>query len=133
MSAEAWMARSGAGLCRGARWPLALSLALSVLAGARLLVEPRQAPIILMAVLAAGIAQAYFALRIEFDRVIFERFAEDPASAPEFDAALVQAGWAKSPVAPRSMADRVHGMYGFVKAVLLVLLLQIGALGWAAA
>jgi hypothetical protein len=133
LSAEAWIARSGAALCRGARWPLGFSLALSVLAGARLLFEPRQAPIVLMAVLAAGTAQAYLALRIELDRIVFERFAEDPASAPDFDAALVQVGWAKSPAASRSMADRVHGMYGFVKAVLLVLLLQVVALGWAAA
>jgi hypothetical protein len=133
LSAEAWIARSGAALCRGARWPLAFSFALSVLAGARLLFEPRLAPLVLILVLAAGIGQAYFALRIEFDRIIFERFAEDPASAPEFDAALVQAGWAKSPVASRSMADRVQGMHRFVKAVLLLLFLQVGALGWAAA
>jgi hypothetical protein len=132
LSAEAWIAESGAALCRGARWPIALSLALSVLAGARVLVEPRQAPIFLLLVLCAGVVQAYLALRIEFDRAVFERFAEDPAGAPQFDSALVQAGWAKSPAAARSMADRVRGLNGFVRAAFLVLVLQVLALGWAA-
>ena len=130
MSPEAWIARSGAALCRGARWPLAFSLGLSLLAGLSLMLEPLQAPIAKLVIVCAGVTQVYLALRIEFDRVVFERFAEDPEGAPTFDAALVQAGWAKSPPQARTMADRVHGMYRFVKIALFVLLLQVGLVGW---
>lgn len=134
MTPDAWIAQSAAALCRGARWPLAFSLALAVLAGAWLLAEPRRAPIPLALVLAAGLVQVYFALRIELDRNIFERLAADPASAANFDAALAQAGWAQPSTSVRSMADRARGLRRLVTLAAALLAGQVAALvaaGWA--
>jgi hypothetical protein len=132
MTTEAWIARSAAALCRGARWPIALSLALAVLGAARLLFEPRQAPVEMTLVLVAGLAQGYLALRIELDRRIFERFAEEPASAPGFDAALAQAGWAAPRAAPRAMADRGRGVRRLVAISFALLVAQGAAVATAA-
>jgi hypothetical protein len=137
MSAEAWVARIAAAVCRAARWPIGFSLALSIVAGAGLILTPSRWPgALLSIVLMLGLAQVYLAIRIEIDRRIFERFAEDPAAAAEFDAALVQVGWAKAKgEAPRAMADRAEGAHAFVKWANLVLALQILLLvvaGWLA-
>ena len=133
MSPDAWIAQSAAALCRGARWPLALSLALAVLGAARLLDEPRHAPAAMALVLAAGLVQGYLALRIELDRVIFERFASEPDAAPGFDAALAQAGWAHARATPRPMADRARGLrrlVGLSGAVLVAQATVVFAVGW---
>ena len=133
MSPDAWIAQSAAALCRGARWPIALSLALAVVGALRLLAEPRHAPAAMSLVLAAGLVQGYLATRVELDRIIFDRFAADPSAAGEFDAALVQAGWAAPRQAPRPMADRARGLRRLVTLSMATLAAQVAILiaaGW---
>ena len=134
MIADAWLAQSAAALCRGARWPIALSLGLTVLAAARLLDEPAHEPAAMTAILFAGAAQGYLAMRIELDRVIFERFAADPSAAPAFDAALAQAGWTPQRDGPRAMADRVRGLRRLIALSMAVVMAQLSMFavaGWA--
>lgn len=133
MSADAWIAQSAAALCRGARWPIALSLALAVLGAVRMLDEPRHAPVAMTLVLAAGLVQGYLAMRIELDRIIFDRFAGEPSAAGEFDAALAQAGWATPRETPRPMADRARGLRRLVTLSMATLAAQAAVLvaaGW---
>lgn len=133
MSPDAWIAQSAAALCRGARWPIALSLALAVLGAVRLLDEPRQATAAMTLVLVAGVVQGYLAMRIELDRVIFDRFAAEPSAAGEFDAALAQAGWAPARDAPRPMAGRAGGLRRLVTFSMAALAVQVATLvaaGW---
>ncbi len=124
MSAEAWIAQSAAALCRGARWPIALSLALAAVAASRLFSDPRQASLAMTLVLVAGLVQGYLALRIELDRRIFDLFAANPSSAPGFDAALVEMGWSAASAAPRPMGDRVRGLRRLVGASMALLAAQ---------
>ena len=123
---DAWIATSAAALCRGARWPLALSLGLTLLAAQRLL--GGQHGIVPVVVVAAGVAQAYLALRIELDRHIFDRLAADPAGAADFDAALGKAGLGGAQPTPRAMAGRARGLKRLVMLAGALLILQAAAM-----
>jgi len=85
-----------------------------------------------------GLAEAWFALRVGFDRQIFERFAghaTPPLAPSQFDRVLVALGLATAETPGRTMADRVRGCARLLRLQVLAFVLQIAALllgGWLA-
>ena len=108
-----WAARSAAGLAAGARWFCAYSLLAAPLslsqAGSGVL-----STAIGLASLAVALFAAYLALRLEIDRELFGRLAEDASDddrvLAELDSGLILTfGGAKSQRI-RSLAQRLSGL-----------------------
>ena len=78
---------------------------------------------------AGGAVHAYLAVRIEFDRRIFEAFtlrlATDAASLRTFDDALHSVGLRSADGVPRDFADRVRGLKVLVKSAACLLSVQL--------
>ena len=129
---EDWIARSAAAFCVAARWLSLASLALAVLALGCLYLFPTvnmPAAAMLSLVTAAGAVQAYLALRIEFDRRIFEAFAAHPegaaAAASGFDEAMQSLGMPPKGKAGRTLAERALGALLLVKGAGWIFALQL--------
>jgi len=139
-SRDPWMARSATAACVASRWISGASLGLTVLALCHLYFLPAgtalaAAAISLAAV--AGAAQVYLAVRIEFDRAIFESFAgaaaEAAGAADGFDRAAQALGLLSSGKAGRDFTRRTAGVLSLVKMAFLVFLVQLALLvaaGW---
>jgi hypothetical protein len=118
---EAWMARSAVALCVASRWlsGAALVLAALALSVAQVLPAERIAAAAGLAVAAAaGAVQVYLALRIEFDRQIFQALAGagEPGEAVKgFDQAMRALGMMPEHKTGRALADRVRGLRSLVR------------------
>jgi hypothetical protein len=119
---EEWIARSVAALCVASRWLSCASLAVAALAlGCLYLLPPENIAVRAMFSLAvaAGLIQARLALRIEFDRKVFEALAAHPegatAAADAFDQAMQSLGMLPKGKTGRTLAERGRGMLVLVK------------------
>ena len=129
---EEWIARSATAFCVASRWLSCPSLALAALALVRLYVFPpvsMTSAALLSAAVAAGSVQAYLAVRIEFDRNVFEAFAActegSTAAAAGFDQAMESLGMLRKGKAGRPLAERARGALFLVKGTGWLLALQI--------
>lgn len=130
-----WTAQVGVALCSGSRWlsAAALLITLSAFTLAAGLAHPATALLILALIIVLGVVQLYLALRIEFDRVIFQAASGTPAW-DAFDAALQGLRWAAHK-GERSTTARASGVARLVRASAALLIIQLllgllaGALG----
>ena len=127
------LARVGAAFAVGARWILLPSVIASGVAIWCLGVWSPATQVARGALIATGMAgvfQLYLALRIEFDRVVFQYFAADPAehAVSAFDRAMITLGVMRSGRAGRPMRERVRGLLRLVKFSAFVFVLQIALL-----
>jgi hypothetical protein len=95
-AAHYWPAHTAAALCVASRWISAASLVMTILAFVAYAAA-------LAPVIALGAAQIYLAVRIEFDRRIFELAAREPDGFAGFD----DSG--------RSAQDRLAGLTRLVR------------------
>lgn len=128
-SADRWVARNMAAACVASRWLIGASLALTVVAAVLSFSgDPgRAASAALSLVVAAGAAQIYLAWRIEFDRRIFQLFAEAPDAAEAargFERGLEALGHPRKG-GERSLGERAAGLKSLVKKAAGILVLQI--------
>lgn len=114
---EIWIARTASALCVASRWVSGGSIALGLLAA---LAAWSHAPegatsrAALALLVVAGAAQAYLAVRIEFDRRIFEALRPEE-TLEGFDAALGELGWPGARSAGRPLAGRAGGLARLVR------------------
>jgi hypothetical protein len=104
-------------LCLASRWLSAASLLVTAAAFAAAVAFPPASSIAAAAlalVLAVGAVQVYLAVRIEFDRVIFDT-VRDAEGWKAFDAALVRLGWARAGTTGRTAEDRAAGLARLVR------------------
>lgn len=66
-------------------------------------------------IVAIGAPQVYLAMRIEFDRRIFEQVAAAPEGWSGFDAAMLELGWMAAAKAGRAPAARAAGLAVLVR------------------
>lgn len=132
---DRWIARSAVAAATASRWLSGPSLALSALALCFLIFPPDlTAPVALALALAAagGAVQAYIALRIEFDRRIFEEFAGSNAqpvdAAGGFDNAVQALGLLPPDKSGRSMVQRAEGLMSLVRRSGWIFLAQLALL-----
>ena len=129
---EEWIAWTAAALCVASRWVSCASLVLAALALGFLYSSPHEniaVRAMFSLAVAAGSIQAYLALRIEFDRKIFEALAAHPGgavgAADAFDQAMQSLGMLPKGKAGRTLAERVRGMLVLVKGAGWILALQL--------
>ena len=129
---EDWIARCAAALCVSSRWLSCASLALTALAlGCLYLLPPANIVVAAMFSLAvaAGMIQAYLALRIEFDRKVFEALTTYPegaaAGADAFDQAMQSLGMLPKSKVGRTLVERALGMHFLVKGAGWIFALQL--------
>jgi hypothetical protein len=129
---EEWIARSVAALCIASRWLSCVSLVLAALTLGYLYLFP-PASIAFAAMVsgaaAAGLIQAYLALRIEFDRKIFEALAAHPegatAGTDAFDQAMHSLGMLPKGKIGRPLAERASGAVFLVRGAGWILVFQL--------
>lgn len=111
----AWVARIGAALCIAGRWLAAGSLALTASALIAAATAPRPAAALAALALVAvlGAAQLYLALRIEFDRAVFDAAAQ--VGFEGFDQALGETGLRRGAVPARTPQARVAGLASLLR------------------
>jgi len=135
ISRDPWIARCATAACVASRWISGASMGLTVLALCHFYFLPAgtalaAAAISLAAV--AGAAQVYLAVRIEFDRAIFESLAGAAAgsagAADGFDRAAQALGLLSSQKAGRDFVRRSAGVLLLVKMAFLVFLSQLALL-----
>jgi hypothetical protein len=132
---EEWMARIAAAFCAASRWLSAVALALSGIALVALYLLPAgsvPAAVLLSLTAAAGAIQAYLALRIEFDKQIFEAVATRTGATADalhaFDVALQSLALPRDGKAGRPLPERVQGLMSLVKSTAWVLAIQFALL-----
>lgn len=137
------MAAVAADLLRQASSLHAASVALTLAAGLSMPVlaafHLRPWPLVgVSAALLFGLTETWLALRVGFDRRIFERFAGmggEPLAPSRFDRALAGLGLVPAPPADRSMGDRLRGCVRLMRLQAASFVLQLAALlvgGWMA-
>ena len=131
ISRDPWIARCASAACVASRWISGASMGLTVLALCHFYFLPAgtalaAAAISLAAV--AGAAQVYLAVRIEFDRAIFESLAGAAGAADGFDRAAQALGLLSSQKAGRDFVRRSAGVLLLVKIAFLVFLAQLALL-----
>jgi hypothetical protein len=136
-AAHQWQASVAGALCRASRWCAAASLLITATAfAAGIAVEAGRAPAAGLAlIVAAGAPQIYLAVRIEFDRRIFDLVAAAPQGWSGFDGAMRELGLMRADKAGRPPAERVAGLAALVRwhagllatQLLLVLVLVLAA------
>ena len=125
---DTWVARSAAALCVASRCIGVGSLALLLFSLWWLYSDtagnlPRAIALSLAAI--AGAGQIYLALRIEFDRRIFEAFARsDDAGRADFDRSLTVLGLRSEAPRDRTMLERARGLASLVKVSGYLLVVQ---------
>ncbi len=129
---EEWIARSVAALCIASRWLSCASLVLAVLTlGYLYLFPPASIAFAAMCsgAVAAGLIQVYLAMRIEFDRKIFEALAAHPegatAGTDAFDQAMQSLGMLPKSKIGRPLAERASGTVFLVRGTGWVLAFQL--------
>jgi hypothetical protein len=114
---EIWIARTASALCVASRWVSGGSIALALLAALAAwshATDGATSRAALALVVVAGAAQAYLAVRIEFDRRIFD--ALRPGETLEgFDAALGELGWLGARSAGKPVVGRASGLARLVR------------------
>ena len=113
-----WTARIASALCAASRWLSAGSLALALCAFAIAATRQGAGELALPAlalVVALGAVQIYLAVRIEFDRAIFEASAGQPDGFAGFDEALQKLGWTRNASGGRPPEARAAGLATLVK------------------
>jgi hypothetical protein len=113
-----WIASIASALSAASRWLSAGSLTLTLCALAILATRPQAgagAPLALALVAGLGAAQTYLAVRIEFDRAIFEAAAARPGGFAGFDEALQKLGWSRRASSDRPPEARAAGLGSLVK------------------
>jgi len=113
-----WTARIASALCAASRWLSAGSLVLTLCAFAIAATVSRAGGFALAAlalVVALGAVQIYLAVRIEFDRAIFEAAAGQPDGFTGFDEALQKLGWNRRASGGRPPGARAAGLATLVK------------------
>jgi hypothetical protein len=113
-----WALRIANALCAASRWLSAGSLALTLCAFAIAAASPRAGAFALAAlalIVALGAVQIYLAVRIEFDRAIFESAAGQSDGFAGFDEALQKLGWMRSADGGRPPEARAAGLSSLVK------------------
>jgi hypothetical protein len=126
---DEWLARIGAALCAASRPLGAASLALAGFDLGCLYfsgVDDVQAALLSVAV-GAGVAQAYFAFHVEFDRRIFESLAARRADGDlqAFDAAARLLELLPRSKTGRPLAARVRGLMQLAMALGWILAFQV--------
>ena len=134
-SRDPWMARCATAACVASRWISGTSIVLAGLALYCLYFVSAGGALVAAAIsiaAVAGAAQAYLAVRIEFDRAIFESFAgaaaEAAGAADGFDRAAQALGLLFSGKAGRDFTRRTAGVLSLVKMAFLVFLVQLALL-----
>ena len=129
---DPWIARCATAACVASRWISGTSIVLTVLALCSLYFLPAGRALAAAAIslaAAAGAAQVYLAVRIEFDRAIFENFAGTAAGAADgFDRAAQTLGLLSSGKAGRDFTRRTAGVLWLVRMAFLVFLVQLALL-----
>jgi hypothetical protein len=118
LNSNDWTSQIASALCAASRWLSAASLVLMLFAFNIAAIEPRagaHALAVFAFVVVLGLAQIYLAVRIEFDRVIFEVATGRPDGFAGFDGALAKLGWKRSSDSERSPAQRAVGLMSLVK------------------
>jgi hypothetical protein len=113
-----WTARISSALCRASRWLSAASLVLVLCAFAIAASGARAGAFALAAlglVVALGAVQIYLAVRIEFDRAIFEEAAGRADGFAGFDEARHRLGWTRGAAGDRPPQARAAGLGALVK------------------
>jgi hypothetical protein len=137
---EEWIARSAAAFCGASRWLSCTSLVLAALALLRFYVSPPMSmtsAAVLSAAVAAASGQAYLAVRIEFDRKVFEALAVSAggvaAATAGFDRAMESLDMLRHGKSGRPLAERARGALRLVKGAGWLLALQLAlaiAMSW---
>ena len=114
-----WSARVASALCAASRWCAAASLLMTLTAFALGAAAGEGAEVGASAALALvvviGALQIYLAMRIEFDRRIFERVAEAAQGWDGFDQAMRELGLMAREKAGRPPAARAAGLATLVR------------------
>lgn len=114
-----WSARVSSALCAASRWCSAASLLLMLAAfvlGATAAAQTEAATRAGLAlIIAIGAVQVYLAIRIEFDRRIFERVAEARQGWSGFDDAMRKVELMPAAKMGRSPAARAAGLAALVR------------------
>ena len=113
-----WTARITSALCGASRWLSAASLVLVLCAFAIAASGARAGAFALAAlglVVALGAVQIYLAVRIEFDRAIFEEAAGRAGGFAGFDEARHRLGWTRGAAGDRPPEARAAGLGALVK------------------
>ena len=113
-----WTARITSALCGASRWLSAASLVLVLCAFAIAASGARAGAFALAAlglVVALGAVQIYLAVRIEFDRAIFEEAAGRADGFAGFDEARQRLGWTRGAAGDRPPQARAAGLGALVK------------------
>lgn len=113
-----WTARISSALCTSSRWLSAASLVLVLCAFAIAASGARAGAFALAAlglVVALGAVQIYLAVRIEFDRAIFEEAAGRADGFAGFDEARRKLGWMRGASGDRPPQARAAGLGALVK------------------
>lgn len=112
-----WSARVASALCAASRWCAAASLLMTLAAFALGATTEAQAAssAALALIIAIGAVQLYLAMRIEFDRRIFDLVAGAPEGWSGFDHAMRELGLMRPAKAGRAPAARAAGLATLVK------------------
>jgi hypothetical protein len=106
-TAHQWQASVAGALCRASRWCSASSLLMTAIAAG---IEGIAAALII----AIGSLQVFLAVRIEFDRRIFDLVAAAPQGWSGFDAAMQELGLMSAAKTGRAPAARAAGLLRLV-------------------
>lgn len=129
MTPEAWQLQLALGACRAGRL-LALACLVFALYGLHMLIGPVALPVPVLCVIAvlAVLPGLYLAMRLEIDRGLFQRLAERLDTIGDdlatLDCALAELGLKKETDIPRSLPDRVTGVFRLTKALGVVVAVQ---------
>jgi hypothetical protein len=124
-----WQLRIALGACLGARL---LSLAALLLGGFGLYLQTISAsPSLLNTLVVVAVLPAlYLGLRMEIDRVLFQRLADqaDGMSLATLDAALLAQGLIRPGASTRSLTERANGVFTLLRWLGALLVLQFSLL-----
>lgn len=129
---EPWQLEAAIALLAGSRWLSGLSFLLAGIAAFALAAADMRGAYArgaASAVLGLAVVSAYLALRSAMDRHFFRALAKESASLASalaaFDAALRSIGWVSEAEMGRQLHDRVAGVQRLVRALGIVLLVQV--------
>lgn len=130
---ETWLASIAEALCSASRWMLAVAILLTVISAVQLLLLPPGHVLMKLGLSVAfllGAGQVYLAVRIEFDRRLFEVLAERGAlqALPHLDDAMQALHLQGGAESGRDLTARAEGVLSLVRRAGVLLVAQFAAL-----
>ena len=137
---EEWIARIAAALCAASRWLAVAAIAMTVIAAMRLVLFPPESmlgKLGLSLILVFGAMQIYLAVRIEFDRRVFEFLAErgggEAQLLAQLDGAMRALRLQSEAKLERDLTERAQGLVSLIQRLGWILVGQftvLAAVAW---